>query len=217
MAWDAGFFRDFQVGDPPFLRFYFFPEPTVTVGRLEAGKFHVPWAVERVQVRPTGGRAVFHGRGDLCYSLAASVFDPLVGGGLLESYRRIALFWQRALQRLGRSVALEEKRKVSRRFLKHCFSSPSAFELVWRGKKIAGAAQARRGDVFLQQGVLLLSVDPFWEKCDPQGAFLPRGGLNDEGSAAALRREDLVQAFLRVLKEENVAIEKVFPEKVTSS
>lgn len=217
MAWDAEFFRNFQSSDPPFLRFYFFSEPTVTLGRLEADKFHVPWTRERVQVRPTGGRAVFHGCGDLCYSLAASVFDPHVGGGLLESYRRIALLWRRALQCLGRAVALEEKRKIPGRFLKHCFSSPSTFELVWRGRKIAGAAQARRGDVFLQQGVLLLSVDPFWVKCDPEGAFLPHGGLNEGGDVAPLRQEDLIRAFLSVLEEENVAVEKVYLEKVTSS
>src|SRR5258708_4996054 len=80
MAYDLELFKGFQPGQPPILRFFFFERPTLTLGRLEARRLDLSSLPYPCEIRPTGGRTVLHGEGDLCYSITASASDPLVGG-----------------------------------------------------------------------------------------------------------------------------------------
>ena len=108
--------------------------------------------------RPTGGRAILH-TDELTYSLVAPLSDPRVSGGVLESYQRLSKPLLLALHSLQIPVETQPNSPIR----KHqddeavCFDVPSNYEIVVRGKKIIGSAQARRRKALLQHGTL-----PLW-------------------------------------------------------
>jgi lipoate-protein ligase A len=209
MAYDLELFKGFRPGDPPILRLFYFERPTLTLGRLEARRLPLEQFSFPYEIRPTGGRAVLHGEGDLCYSITASTADPLVGGDLLESYRKISALLAYALRDLGREVLLSEEKRAGIE-KGHCFSTPSFAELTLHGRKVAGGAQAREGGVFHQQGVILLSVAPEWGTLFPGMEDVPMTGLNDGAPGPALSRTDVEEAIRDIFEEVGVRFEKHF-------
>jgi lipoyl(octanoyl) transferase len=207
MAYDGELFKRFQPGQAPILRFFFFDRPTLTLGRLEARRLNLSQLAYPYEIRPTGGRAVLHGADDLCYSIVASTSDPLVGGELLESYRKISCLLANALRGLNRDVRLAEERHPGSQ-TGHCFSSLSFAELIHHGKKVAGGAQAREGNAFLQQGVILLSVSSEWKNLFMGSAESPMTGLNDDPSVPALNRNDLEKSLVGIFEEAGITFEK---------
>ena len=197
MAYDTELFKSFQPDSNPILRFFYFSKPTLTLGRLEARRISLDNLSFPHEVRPTGGRAVLHGDMDLCYAIIASKDDPLVGGTLIESYCKIGKLVAQGLQNLGREVQMTTEKHLGLGD-PHCFSAPSQAELTWNGKKIAGGAQAREGNVFLQQGVILLSVAEDWKKAFSASSVENMAGLNDDDSLPVLKREQLEKALTRV-------------------
>ena len=199
MAFDDALFKGFQEDDVPVLRFFSFAKPTLTLGRIEARRMDLSSLEMPYEIRPTGGRAVLHGDGDLCYAVVALVKDPQVGGALLESYRKISGILAKGLKALGRDVELSGDRH---RGLDgpHCFAAPSFGELTLGGKKVAGGAQARRGGVFLQQGVILLSVAKDWSRLGGDtGSSMT--GLNDAKDLPPVSREELEKALTSTFEQ----------------
>lgn len=209
MAYDTELFKRFQAGQLPILRFFHFDQPTLTLGRLEARRLKLDSLPFPHEIRPTGGRAVLHGAGDLCYSIVAATGDPLVGGALLESYRKISGLLAYALRGLDREVRLSEEKHAGLE-AGHCFSAPSFAELTLQGKKVAGGAQAREGGVFLQQGVILLSVAEGWKSIFSGEAEGTMAGLNDEKSIPPLNRLDVERAVTAAFEEAGVVFERHF-------
>ncbi len=209
MAYDAELFKGFQAGQPPILRFFFFEQPTLTLGRLEARRLNLETLPYPHQIRPTGGRAVLHGGGDLCYSIVAATDDPLVGGALLESYRKVSGVLAYALRGLDREVRLSDEKHPGLE-AGHCFSAPSFAELTLHGKKVAGGAQAREGGIFLQQGVILLSVAEGWKSLFSNEAAGVMAGLNDDKTLPAVSRLDVERAVTGAFEETGVVFEKHF-------
>jgi lipoate-protein ligase A len=207
MAFDGKLFDAFQEGDTPILRFFRFPQTTLTLGRIEAKRIDLSILPFPYEIRPTGGRAVLHGPGDLCYAVIAGVKDPLVGGSLLESYRKVSHILESGINSLGRSVELTfEKHRSSEG--PHCFSAPSFGELMLDGKKVAGSAQARRGQVFLQQGVILLSVDSGWQKLVPPGVESPMTGLNEDKILLPVLASQVEASIIKAFQAVGVTFEK---------
>jgi lipoate-protein ligase A len=203
MAYDEQLFSNFQPGDSPILRFFIFSVPTLTLGRLEARRMKVNQLAFTHEIRPTGGRGVLHGPEDLCYALLASKSEPIVGGNLINSYCRIGKFLARALQSLGRNVVMAQDKHMGLGD-PHCFSAPSQAELILQGKKVAGSAQARRGDVFLQQGVILLRVSEEWKKAFPGAGFDSMTGLNEDPALPSVTRGQVESAILESFRREGV-------------
>jgi lipoyl(octanoyl) transferase len=138
----------------PVLRFYGWTEPAATFGYFQ--KYA---EVERVTPlrplirRPTGGGIVPHDA-DWTYSF---VVPPGHEWHLLkaeESYRRVHDWLRLAFAELNVETELAPGRKVSTPG--QCFAGHEKFDLLWRGKKIAGAAQRRNKLGLLIQG----SVQP---------------------------------------------------------
>jgi len=206
MEWDRQAFRAFQESHAPMLRFFRFQKPTFTMGRLEARRIDLQKLPHPHEVRPTGGWTVLHGEGDLCYSLFASTRDPLVGGDLIASYQKISRLLQGAFKALGRQVELStEPHRASG--MTHCFSAPSKCELTLGGKKVSGGAQAREGNVFLQQGVILLSVSEGWRKAYGSGALEAMTGLND-GPQAPVEAGQIEAAVEKAFQQAGAEFEK---------
>jgi lipoate-protein ligase A len=134
----------------PALRFYSWTEPAASFGYFQR---HAE--VERLTPlrplvrRPTAGGIVPH-NADWTYSLAFPVGDEWYSLVAKESYRRLHEWVQEAFAKLGLAVELApESRKEA---VGSCFVGHERFDLLWQGRKIAGAAQRRRRDGLLMQG-----------------------------------------------------------------
>ena len=116
------------------------------------------WEVVR---RATGGRAILH-TDELTYSVTGGAGDPILAGGVLESYNRIARALLAAVQQLGLPVEIKEHVSGAGGLTPAnpvCFEVPSSYEVTVAGKKLIGSAQARKKEGVLQHGSLPLTGD----------------------------------------------------------
>ncbi len=138
----------------PVLRFYSWTEPAASFGYFQK---HTD--VERVTPlrplvrRPTAGGIVPHDA-DWTYSLAFPTTHEWYSLTAIQSYERIHRWIQSAFAKLNvPTVLAPERRKAAPG---QCFIGHEKLDLLWREKKIAGAAQRRTRDGLLIQG----SVQP---------------------------------------------------------
>jgi lipoate-protein ligase A len=138
----------------PVLRFYRWAEPAASFGYLQRFADAARLTALRPLVRrPTGGGLVPHDA-DWTYSL---VFPPAHAWHALRaaaSYRQLHEWLRAALARLGVTTALSPDRR--KEIPGHCFAGPEEADLLWQGRKLAGAAQRRSRSGLLLQG----SVQP---------------------------------------------------------
>jgi lipoate-protein ligase A len=168
MAVDAALLHSHAgAGAPPTLRFYQWAQPTLSLG---AGQQLPLWlSLARLNSlgvalvrRPTGGRAVLHGR-DLTYCLVAGAkdgFQPSV----TAVYQRLCRGLQAGLARLGLAASPGASPSLAPRHF-HCFAGTAHGDLTWQGKKFLGSAQVWLGPSFLQHGAVLLAPqDHLWQQ-----------------------------------------------------
>jgi lipoate-protein ligase A len=138
----------------PVLRFYGWTEPAASFGY-----FQRYGDVERLTVlrplvrRLTGGGLVPHDA-DWTYSLAFPPVHAWYSLTATESYRGIHEWIQAAFASLD--VSADLALVCLKAQPGQCFRGHEKFDLLWRGRKIAGAAQRRTRDGLLIQG----SVQP---------------------------------------------------------
>jgi lipoyl(octanoyl) transferase len=159
MALDEALLENVSQIGKPVLRFYGWTEPAATFGYFQ--KF---LEVERATLlrplirRPTGGGIVPHDA-DWTYSFVVPPNHEWYALKAIESYRRIHEWIQSAFARLKIETELATASKVQSpksKGVSACFTGHEKFDLLWRGKKIAGAAQRRNKLGLLIQG----SVQP---------------------------------------------------------
>lgn len=154
----------------PVLRFYAWTEPAASFGYSQ----HFS-EVERVTYlrplirRPTGGGLVPHDA-DWTYSLIFPPNHSWYSLKAVESYERVHVWIRDAFQKIG--VTTELSPCCKKEIPGQCFVGMEKSDLLWHGRKIAGAAQRRTKSGLLIQGsvqpppVSLSRLD--WEKamCD---------------------------------------------------
>jgi lipoate-protein ligase A len=114
------------------------------------------WEVVR---RLTGGRAILH-TDELTYSVTGSAEEPVLAGGVLESYNRLAQALLLAVKNLELPVEMKEGKANNHTTPNPiCFEVPSTYEITVGGKKLIGSAQARKKEGVLQHGSLPLTGD----------------------------------------------------------
>ena len=99
---------------------------------------------------------------EVTYSIIAPSVSGLFGNSVLDSYRVISEVLQKALQQLGLPAELVPGRPRGGQLnatMAVCFSAPSQYELVIDDRKVAGSAQKRHGQAFLQHGSIPLELD----------------------------------------------------------
>ncbi|RNB75054.1 lipoate--protein ligase family protein [Brevibacillus panacihumi] len=154
---------------PPTVRFYTWNPATLSIGYFQKALKEIN--LEEVHKhglgfvrRPTGGRAVLHDK-ELTYSVIVSEQHPKMPSSVTEAYKIISMGLLHGFQNLGLKAEMvslaneEEKEKYSSPGSSACFDSPSWYELVVEGKKVAGSAQTRQKGVILQHGSILLDMD----------------------------------------------------------
>jgi lipoate-protein ligase A len=138
----------------PVLRFYSWSEPAASFGYFQKYSEVEKLTLVRPLVRrPTGGGIVPHDS-DWTYSVAVPPHEPWYSLTATESYRRMHIWIQSAFARLG--IKTELAAECLRAGPGQCFVGYERSDVLWQGKKIAGAAQRRRKDGLLIQG----SVQP---------------------------------------------------------
>ena len=152
----------------PMLRFYSWAEPAATFGYFQKYKDVERMTALRPLVRrPTGGGLVPHAC-DWTYSL---VFPPgTVWYGLkaVESYQRVHAWIAKAFAEAGLSTHLAPRRASPSNG--QCFIGAEQFDVVWKDRKIAGAAQRRTKQGLLIQGSI--QPPPGIVRSDWEKAFL---------------------------------------------
>jgi lipoate-protein ligase A len=102
---------------------------------------------------------------ELTYSIIVPETYPGIPANVTEAYRVLSEGLLLGFRKLGldaRMVQLateEEKQKYASAGSAACFDSPSWYELVVEGRKVAGSAQTRHKGVVLQHGSILLDLD----------------------------------------------------------
>ena len=192
---------------PPTLRIYGWTPPAVSFGYAQRIAREVD--IDRCRAlgiavvrRPTGGRAVLHWN-ELTYSVLCPGNDPRLGGGILESYRKISTGLVAGLAHLGAHARFESRRRPApsprgETVTLPCFSTTAQFEVTLQGKKLIGSAQRRIGPMLLQHGSLL--IGPEHKRIVD---LLPCG------------REDLHARFLRELDRGTTSLEEALGRSVS--
>ena len=138
----------------PVLRFYSWTEPAASFGYFQKYAEIERMTLLRPLVRrPTGGGLVPHDA-DWTYSLVFPPGDDWYALSATDSYRRVHEWIRAAFARLG--ILTELAPACSKTLPGQCFQGHEMFDVLWRGQKIAGAAQRRTRDGLLIQG----SVQP---------------------------------------------------------
>ncbi|MFC7440931.1 lipoate--protein ligase family protein [Laceyella putida] len=166
MAIDEAILQLHREGNvPPTIRFYGWTQPTLSIGYFQKAKKEIDFVKLREKGfgfvrRMTGGRAVLHDQ-ELTYSVIAREDHPLMPATVSESYRVISQGLLAGFRRLGLEAYLAPPKTEGRSGVASsaCFDSPSDYELVVGGRKVAGSAQTRQRGVILQHGSILLDLD----------------------------------------------------------
>ncbi len=154
MALDEALLKSAPRLNGPVLRFYGWTEPAATFGYFQKHS-----EIERLTVlrplirRPTGGGLVPHDA-DWTYSLAFPPSNKWYALSAIDSYRTVHEWIQAAFAKLD--IKTEVAPDCLKTLPGQCFQGYERFDVLWRGRKIAGAAQRRTRDGLLIQG----SVQP---------------------------------------------------------
>jgi lipoate-protein ligase A len=172
MALDEALLESMPRLGRPVLRFYGWTEPAATFGYFQKyADVKRATSLRPLIRRPTGGGIVPHDA-DWTYSLA---FPPGHEWHSLKaeaSYRRVHEWIQSAFAKLGVTTELapcSQKSTIRNpQSAVGCFSGHEKFDLLWHGKKIAGAAQRRNKLGLLIQGSVqpppIALSPPDWQK-----------------------------------------------------
>jgi len=160
MAWDEALLEGAAGIGRPILRHYGWTEPAATFGYFQ--KFAEVECLTKLRPlvrRPTGGGLVPHDT-DWTYSVVIPPDDSWYDLKAVASYCRVHEWIQAALSEVRVTTALSPTRQDDGPG--QCFVGAEQFDLLERGRKIAGAAQRRNRDGLLIQG----SIQP-----TPQGVL----------------------------------------------
>jgi lipoyl(octanoyl) transferase len=154
MALDEALLQAMPRLGQPVLRFYAWTEPAASFGYFQRYADIERMTLLRPLVRrPTGGGLVPHDA-DWTYSLGFPPSDEWYSLTATESYRHVHEWIQAAFAKFQVTTELAPACQKSQ--AGQCFRGHEKFDLLWRGQKLAGAAQRRTRDGLLIQG----SVQP---------------------------------------------------------
>ncbi len=139
--------------DEAWLRVYQWIEPTISFGFSQnPDSITKPSPEHPIVRRWTGGGVVFHD-GDWTYALAVPAKMALSDQQASTTYRWIHESMIAAMLEVGIGDC-ELQPESTTDGMGVCFIEPAKFDVVWRGEKIAGAAQRRAKIGFLHQGTI---------------------------------------------------------------
>ena len=150
MAMDHALMENAPALGSPVLRFYNWSEPAASFGYFQKfSEIEKTTLLRPLVRRPTGGGLVPHDA-DWTYSIAIPPAAEWYALKAIESYRRAHEWIRAAFLKLGVETELAD---CCRKAMPgQCFVGHEKFDVLWRGQKIAGAAQRRTKESLLIQG-----------------------------------------------------------------
>jgi lipoate-protein ligase A len=180
----------------PVLRFYGWTEPAASFGYFQKyAQIEQITPLRPLVRRPTGGGLVPHDA-DWTYSLAFPPSDDWYRLSAKESYRRVHEWIRAAFARLN--LATELAPACLKTLPGQCFQGHEMSDLLWRGRKIAGAAQRRTRDGLLIQGSVQ-PPQPSLVRAEWQKAMCDVAGLEQNAGWVALKPDDSLAEQTREL------------------
>ncbi len=165
MRLDEKLLMELEAGGSPLLHLYQWDGPSATYGyfidptqylNLDRAHRH------RLSLarRPTGGGIVFH-IWDLAFSFLMPADHPRFSRNTFENYGFVNEVVREVMQGF-----LEEprdplellQRALPGEIAQFCMAKPTIYDVVYQGRKIAGAAQRRRKNGYLHQGTISLAL-----------------------------------------------------------
>lgn len=167
---DERLLEGLEPGGDPILHFYEWDGPAATYGYFIDPSKHLDLSKVRsrridLARRPTGGGIVFH-IWDLAFSFLMPASHPKFSLTTLANYRFVnqaVLEVMQGLLKLCSPVDLlppEEScgHHAAEECSHFCMAKPTVYDVVYEGRKIAGAAQRRRKNGYLHQGTISLAM-----------------------------------------------------------
>ena len=109
--------------------------------------------------RPTGGGVIFH-LWDLAFSVLIPASSPLFSQNTLENYatvnRFVLLAVEEFLQKEGLELTPQDGEILGPGCAHFCMAKPTRYDVLFEGKKVAGAAQRKTKHGLLHQGSISL-------------------------------------------------------------
>jgi len=156
-----------EISGDPILHLYDWEGPSVTYGHFIIPEKHLCLdAVRENQIslarRPTGGGIVFH-LWDYAFSFLMPSSHPLFSLNTLENYafvNKVVLEAVREMFDVNNSVELlpQSMPIQGADCGNFCMARPTQYDVVYQGRKIAGAAQRRTKRGYLHQGTISLAL-----------------------------------------------------------
>ncbi len=178
----------------PVLRFYSWTEPAASFGYFQKyGEIEQMTPLRPLVRRPTGGGLVPHDA-DWTYSLVLPPCDEWYSLRATDSYRRVHEWIRAAFARLD--LVAELAPACNKNMPGQCFQGHEMYDVLWRGQKIAGAAQRRTRDGLLIQGSVqpqrLAQARADWQQamCDEASSSLSAQWAAFEPDAPLAERTD---------------------------
>ncbi len=110
--------------------------------------------------RPTGGGVVFH-LWDLAFSILVPAKSPLFSENTLENYNLVNRLVKTVVEEVisgEMHLSPEDAPVKDENCSFFCMARPTKYDVIFQGRKIAGAAQRKTKDGFLHQGTIALQV-----------------------------------------------------------
>ncbi len=169
MKIDADLLSQLKPTDDPTLHFYDWKQKSATYGyfipveRYLDLNFAKKWDLDLAR-RPTGGGVVFH-ISDLAFSVLIPELHEGYFQNTLDNYnfinnrvlKGVEFFFQTPV---FPQLLPEEPEPLDPSSAHFCMAKPTKYDVMLRGKKIAGAAQRRRKWGYLHQGSIAIALPP---------------------------------------------------------
>ena len=148
----------------PTLHLYQWARPSATYGYFIRPEKHLDLRKAELRhldlaKRPTGGGIVFH-IWDLAFSFLLPSSHPAFSLGTLDNYKfvnRAVLEVIQTFFALSGELIVADVPSLGEGCRNFCMASPTQYDVVYNGTKIAGAAQRKRKQGYLHQGTISLA------------------------------------------------------------
>ena len=167
MRMDEKLLFDLDAKGSPILHLYQWDSPAATYGYfIDPSKFLDldKSRLHRISLarRPTGGGIIFH-IWDLAFSFLMPSGHERFSLNTLENYRFVnesVLEVMKDYLNLNEKVDLidQDTQPLTEESAHFCMARPTIYDVVYQGRKIAGAAQRRRKNGYLHQGTISLAL-----------------------------------------------------------
>lgn len=164
MQKDQDLLQSLGVEKDPILHLYRWKGLSATYGHfLDPSRFFSMEAVKKKELRlakrPTGGGIIFH-IWDLAFSALIPSTHPFFSQNTLDNYatinKRVLAAIEEFLQKKGLELTAEDGVVLGEGCANFCMAKPTKYDVMLKGKKVAGAAQRKTKEGLLHQGSISL-------------------------------------------------------------